>query len=125
MTVLDVSATGDDDSRTFDALKWPKTPHVLAYLGHDGLMDFQVTAPKTTGSPLDVYVFACFSQRLFGPLLPKNARFAVSTTGLISPEAYSLDAALLARAEGRDPRAGAADAYNKYQKCGTKGTSSA
>jgi hypothetical protein len=116
-------SAGASDARTLGALPWPETPSVLAYIGHDGLMDFSLPAPpqRDDAPALDVYIFACFSRSYFAPLMPKNAKLIVATTGLMSPEAYSLDAALSARLQGKDPRAGAAEAYNTYQKCGGKG----
>ena len=68
---------------------------------------------------------ACASDMFFGEPLEKTGAFPlVMTTGLMAPEAYTLDAVIKAVARGEQPagvRIAAAQAYNQYQKCGMKG----
>lgn len=96
---------------------------VSVYVGHDGLMDFEAPSipPPTTRRARSTITLACMSAQYFGPLLAQTgATPLVTTYGLMAPEAYVLDAALVAHAQGEDPRAAAAQAYASYQKCGLR-----
>jgi hypothetical protein len=99
--------------------------HVLAYVGHNGLMDFPLAAPDpaSNDSPArSVIILACASKSYFlDHLRPAGAHPLLLTTGLMAPEAYTLDSALrLWIAKGTTVAAteGAAEAYDRYQKCG-------
>lgn len=101
--------------------------HLLAYVGHDGLMDFALEE-RYTGPPdntREAIILACISKRFFAEhLRATGAHPLVWTTGLMAPEAYTLKAALegWVRGEGRDAiRERAAAAYDRYQKCGLNG----
>ena len=93
---------------------------VVAYVGHDGLMEFDV-APRVHpgGKKPRSIVLACASLQYFTSHL-KRAGSAplLLTTGLMAPEAYTLTAAIDAHARGTNVREAAAQAYHKYQKCG-------
>jgi hypothetical protein len=96
---------------------------MVVYVGHDGLMDFQVSSPprrKGKNPPPQNMVFACMSRDFFRPHFKKSgARPQVDTTGLMAPEGYVLHASLMAWARGEDGegmRAEAARAYARYQK---------
>ena len=96
---------------------------LLCYIGHDGLMDFQLseTFVNTDGIKRDVIILACYSKRYFSPHL-KNANVnpLVWTTNLMAPEAYTLHDALAGFINGEtneEIRERAAAAYAKYQKC--------
>ncbi|MBI3270906.1 MAG: hypothetical protein HYZ53_18030 [Planctomycetes bacterium] len=98
--------------------------HVVAYVGHDGLMEFAapgVPGPGLGGPRRSAMVLACSSRAYFAaPVARAGAHALVLTTGLMAPEAYTLDAALLRFFGGGTPaevRAAAAGAYATYQKC--------
>lgn len=99
---------------------------LLAYIGHDGLMDFQLerSFKNKDGKERDVIVLACASKNYFNEhLADANARPLVWTTGLMAPEAYSLHDALTAYLNGESDNAvsnAAAKAYAKYQRCSIK-----
>ncbi len=98
--------------------------HLTAYVGHDGLMDFDAPAiapPPADAHPRDTIALACITARYFAaPLAAAGARPIVTTHGLMAPEAYVLDAAIDAWVRGTDPREASARAYAEYQKCGLK-----
>ena len=99
---------------------------LVAYIGHDGLMDFRAPyAPKkATSKKVDTVILACASKAYFAPVLRQShASPLLWTTDLMAPEAYSLEAALevyLAEGSGADMREAAARAYAKYQKISVK-----
>ena len=100
---------------------------LLAYVGHDGLMEF---ALETYPRPRD-----SLSRKGHHPGLRQQNRFSSGqltaavaspllwTTGLMAPEAYTLLAAVDSWAAG-DPddtvRVRAAEAYARYQKCSVR-----
>ena len=99
---------------------------LVVYVGHDGFMDFQVppvVAEKGTGRR-QVIVLACASKSYFGPYLKQTgAKPILWTTGLMAPEAYTLKAAIdgwIAGEPNDQIQLRAAQAYNKYQKCGER-----
>ena len=101
--------------------------HLIVYVGHNGLMDYSNILnpePEPGRLPNDAIVLACMSEDYFLSRLKKlGAHPLVLTTGLMAPEAYSLDAAIKMWAEGGDDiqvRKAAAKSYNKYQKTGLK-----
>lgn len=100
---------------------------LLAYVGHDGLMDFGITktfSPANSKSRKAI-MLACYSKSYFTSHLKKSgAQPLIWTTGLMAPEAYTLEAATnawLAGKEDAEVRQSAAEAYHKYQKCGING----
>lgn len=101
--------------------------HLVAYVGHDGLMDFSVNSvPAREGAPpRSAVVLACASRPYFAEHLRQGSSHPLLlTTGLMAPEAYVLDAVVRAWFAGRESgevHEAAATAYNKYQKCGLKG----
>jgi hypothetical protein len=99
--------------------------HVAAYVGHNGLMDFRLEtpAPASKASPArSAIVLACASKSYFlDHLRTTGAHPLLLTTGLMAPEAYTLDSALrswIAKGTTAAAVEGAAGAYNRYQKCG-------
>lgn len=95
---------------------------VVAYVGHDGLMEFDVTprVDRAEAKPRSI-VLACASLQYFGKHLERaGSSPLLLTTGLMAPEAYTLTAAIEAHVRGGDVREAAAQAYHKYQKCGVK-----
>lgn len=101
---------------------------LLAYVGHDGLMDFDVSInyeePSNT-SKKDVIILACYSKAYFAPEIKKaKANPILWTTHLMAPEAYTLKAAIdgwILNESGKQIDERAAQSYHKYQKCGIKG----
>jgi hypothetical protein len=100
---------------------------LVVYVGHNGLMDFTIAEDsiRTEKTGRDAIVLACKSRPYFQPWLARlNARLVLLTTGLMAPEAYTLEAAVegwIARESGEQTRERAAAAYDKYQKCGING----
>ncbi len=101
--------------------------HLVAYVGHDGLMDFSLPptpalSERKAGSSL---VLACASKPYFlDRLRTGGSHPLLLTTGLMAPEAYTLDAAVRAWAAGSSVaavREAAAQAYQKFQKTGIGG----
>ena len=99
---------------------------LVAYIGHDGLMDFSIQEEfvNTDNKQRDVIILACYSKSYFQPHLKKsNVNPLVWTTGLMAPEAYTIHDAITGyvKAETNDAiRIRAAKAYHKYQKCSLK-----
>jgi hypothetical protein len=101
--------------------------HLISYIGHNGLMDFSLDdTPRNsaTAKPRSAIALACKSKPYFQKLLAKaGAHGLLLTTGFMAPEAYTLDAAICSWAVGEEPskvREKAAQAYNRYQKCGVE-----
>ena len=99
---------------------------LLAYIGHDGLMDFQLPRyPKRKDDThRDAIVLACISKQFFRDgLRASGADPLLWTTGLMAPEAYTLKSALdgwIAEEDREQVRERAAGAYDHYQKCGVR-----
>lgn len=100
---------------------------LICYVGHDGLMDFDITEfPQKKGTDKkDVIILACGSKIYFKQgIKAVGANPLLWTTNLMCPEAYTLKAAIdgwLQDETGEQVRERAAQEYNKYQKCGIKG----
>ncbi len=100
---------------------------LVSYIGHDGLMEFQLDIDliKNTSATKDVIILACYSKEFFKPYLEKTgANPLVWSTGLMAPEAYTLKWALdgwIQEKSDNEIRELAAQAYNHYQKCGIRG----
>ncbi|MEM6687584.1 MAG: hypothetical protein AAF617_17535 [Bacteroidota bacterium] len=100
---------------------------LLAYIGHDGLMEFSLDTKFTPKNKKkrDAIILACISKDYFKPYLQKTgANPLVWSTGLMSPEAYTLKWALdgwILDESDAEIRERAAKAYHKYQKCGMRG----
>ena len=99
---------------------------VVAYIGHDGLMDFTL---KSTPQHRDqrqrkAIILACASKQYFAqPLRSTGASPLLWTTNLMAPEAYVLSAAIdgwLNKESDEEIRLRAAKAYDSYQNCGLK-----
>lgn len=99
---------------------------LIAYIGHDGLMDFDITDSiyNTDGKKRDCIILACRSRDYFKPFIIKAGGNAlVWTTGLMCPEAYTVHDAIVAYCKKQSHqtiRIKAAEAYSKYQKCSLK-----
>ena len=92
---------------------------LVAYVGHDGLMDFHLDRLPGQKNDLhrDAIVLACASKQFFAePVRASGAYPLLWTTGLMAPEAYTLKSALdgWIAGESRDQiRDRAASAYDK------------
>jgi len=99
---------------------------LVAYVGHDGLMDFQLPAVRSPAEakPPDAIVLACASKQFFGRYFRvAGAKPLLWTTGLMAPEAYTLEASLEGWVSGENPEAirqRAARTYDHFQKCGIR-----
>jgi len=99
--------------------------HLVVYVGHNGLMDFSLDAPSRGASEIGTrssVVLCCKSKLYFLEMLRQGGSHPMLlTTGLMAPEAYTLDALIRSWAAGDKSdrtRDSAAAAYHKYQKCG-------
>lgn len=101
--------------------------NLVAYVGHDGLMDFSLPSVPHKRDDLnrEAIILACASKQYFGePLKISGAHPLLWTTNLMAPEAYTLKSALdgwINGEGGEQIRERAATAYDKYQKCGLRG----
>lgn len=100
--------------------------NLLAYIGHDGLMEFSPDsmAVKRNEQLRETIILACYSKRYFSPYIAQTgARPLLWTSGLMAPEAYTLSAAIEGWIQKEKPeqiRERAAAAYSRYQKCSLK-----
>jgi hypothetical protein len=130
---LDAAAGGDEESIPVEIgghslfLRARGHADLVAYAGHDGLMDFQLATlpPGKAANHRPAIILACISKSYFAaPLRATGATPLIWTTGLMAPEAYTLKGALdgwIAHESDAQIRERAAAAYDKYQKCGIKG----
>jgi len=107
-------------------LKCGGSSDLLAYLGHDGLMDFSLESypEKSDDKNRRTFILACYSRTFFAQALKKAGGYPLLwTTGLMAPEAYILKTAVESWLKGDPDKTvaeKAAAAYNRYQKCGLK-----
>jgi hypothetical protein len=96
--------------------------HVNAFIGHNGLMDFDAPVLPRSGPKPRAHasvVLACMSQQYFSPVLNAHSVPLLLTTGLMAPEAYTLDAVLTSWFSGEssaEVRLAAARAYARHQR---------
>jgi hypothetical protein len=99
---------------------------LLAYIGHNGLMEFtyDYDLEKTTTNLTAIIILACDSQSYFKTYLEDTGiNPLIVTTGLMAPEAYTLENVLngwINKESAKEIRLRAARTYNEYQKCGIK-----
>lgn len=119
---LPVSVTRDSLT-----LKFGGQADLVAYVGHNGLMDFNVSIKYNdkVDKKKDVIILACYSKNYFSPeIRDAKANPILWTTHLMAPEAYTLKSAIdgwINNETGAEIEERAAHIYNKYQKCGIKG----
>jgi hypothetical protein len=98
--------------------------NLMAYVGHDGLMDFSLPLiPKKKNEiRRDTIILACASKQYFAGVLRVGGAYPLLwTTNLMALEAYTLKSALdgwIISETSEQIRDRAAAAYDKYQKCG-------
>jgi len=110
----------------YKKLAEPNGPGLVAFVGHNGLMDTYVPKPISIagrpkpGKGKTAMVLACQSDSYFTPVIRDlGANPVLMTKGNMAPEAYSLLPAIKAWAEDKpvsDIRKSAAIGYAKYQK---------
>ena len=126
-----VSGGSVDAIETADSAKHPSisaggAADLIVFVGHNGLMDFNLQTYPTQkdGKRRGAIILCCASKSYFSaPLLRAGADPILWTNGLMAPEAYVLKAALdgwIAKESGERIRSRAAEAYNRYQRCGLK-----
>ena len=99
---------------------------LIAYVGHDGLMDFTLSEypAKADARQRDVIILACASKAYFSDVIRQSgANPLLWTTGLMAPEAYILAPTIegwIRSESGEEIRSRAASAYNRYQHCGMR-----
>lgn len=100
---------------------------LINYVGHDGLMDFQLDSYPTgvINNDRKTTILACYSKSYYkkGIALAKATPY-IWTTHLMAPEAYTLHDIIncwMTGKSGKEADEAAAQAYNKYQKCGIRG----
>lgn len=130
---INASAGLDKSSYTFTlntkeiSLPIRGSANLLAYIGHDGLMEFDLDSTPTAADTLkrEAIILACISKDYFYLNLQNSgAKPLLWTTGFMAPEAYTLAAALegwIDKESDAAIRLRAARAYHKYQKCGING----
>ncbi len=98
--------------------------NLLSYVGYNGLMEFDITGAfqPASSSKIETIILACYSKHYFSKYLQKTkAQPLLWTTHLMAPEAYTLKYAIdgwINKEENTVVAEKAAQAYNKYQKCG-------
>ena len=101
--------------------------NLVAYVGHDGLMDFKLPrlSRQKNDAPRQAIILACASKIYFAESLRLSGAYPLLwTTNLMAPEAYTLESALdgwILGESNEQVRTRAAAAYDKYQKCGING----
>ena len=100
---------------------------LISYIGHDGLMEFNVNIDYNASvkKPKEVIILACYSKNYFSSEIKKaQAKPILWTTHLMAPEAYTLKSAIdgwILNESGTQIDERAAQVYHKYQKCGIRG----
>ena len=91
---------------------------LVAYIGHNGLMDFNLQPPgRTANNKTEVIVLCCMSEMYFGPRLRDvGCHTLLMTQQLMYPGSFILDAALEAWAHGKTQEAIRASAGQVYAK---------
>jgi hypothetical protein len=133
LAFLDAAAGAGPETITLSVASRPVTltarggSNLVAYVGHDGLMDFRlpIIPRQKNATRRDAIILACASKQYFAaPLRTSGAYPLLWTTGLMAPEAYTLKSALdgwIEHESNEQVRERAAAAYDKYQKCGLRG----
>ncbi|MBX9783267.1 MAG: hypothetical protein K2X48_08245 [Chitinophagaceae bacterium] len=121
------SGTFDDVLNGTDTLYAGGNANLIAFIGHDGLMDFNLPQkfPQANTNKREAIILACISKRYFyNHLKPTGAVPLLRSNGLMSPEAYTLKAAIdgwIKKESSEQIRIRPAAAYHQYQKCGMNG----
>lgn len=111
--------------RDFEAAAAGKQYDLVAFIGHNGLMDFALDPPAAVaGNDTQVIVLCCLSERYFGERLSAlGCRPLLTTQQLMYPGAFILHEALESWRTGGSAaaiRTAAGQAYAKNQKISVK-----
>jgi len=96
--------------------------NLLVYIGHNGLMDFNIPfyPKKINNNERKTIILSCLSKSYFYKIQSLNGAFPILwTTGLMAPEAYTLKSAIDGWILNETPnkiRLRAVKTYSKYQK---------
>jgi hypothetical protein len=99
---------------------------LLSFIGHDGLMDFQLTDKfeKADSMKRDCIILACYSKNYFSPFVHQTGAYPLLwTTNLMGPEAYTIHDAItgyIKKESAASMQMRAAKAYSSYTKCTVK-----
>ncbi len=110
-----------------DTILFGGCSNLICYVGHDGLMDFSLESHpiKPDADKRETVILSCYSKHYFAPHLKNTGSTPlILTTGLMCPEAYTLDAIIdswIRNETSESIKETAAQTYNRYQKCGIKG----
>ncbi|MEJ6792838.1 MAG: hypothetical protein QNK89_08965 [Lacinutrix sp.] len=110
-----------------DKLRFGGESNLLCYVGHHGLMEFNVEGnfKQANTKRRDAIILACISKNYFARYLEKTkSNPLIWTTGLMAPEAYTLKSSIdgwILNETNEQIRERAAQTYHKYQKCGIRG----
>lgn len=110
-----------------DTIIFGENEELVAYIGHDGLMEFTIDLDYVENSVnnREAIILACYSKSYFENEVRKSgAHPLLWTTHLMAPEAYTLKSAIdgwLINESDYQIEERAAQTYNNYQKCGIKG----
>jgi hypothetical protein len=107
------------------SLKIGSIADLIAYIGHNGLMDFSLDEEfhrnKSVTNIPDAIMLACYSKNYFSKHIQQSgATPLLWTTGFMAPEAYTLKSAIdgwILKESPKQIRTRAANAYHHYQKC--------
>lgn len=98
---------------------------LIIFVGHNGLMDFDVTLPSKAGNGFggkSAAALCCMSKQYFSQIFHHyNAKSYLVTTNLMAPEAYVLESVInswILEKRGSSVIESAAIKYNAFQKCG-------
>ncbi|MHC4715231.1 MAG: hypothetical protein ACYTAN_18505 [Planctomycetota bacterium] len=121
---LTLAAAGEEEAFTVetaegsDEFRAGGASHIIAYVGQDWRKAFRLAdepTPAADAAARGVIALTRNSRaRFLEPIRAAGVDTALLTIGLIGPAAYTLDAG----AQAAEIREAAAQAYNKYQKCG-------
>jgi hypothetical protein len=105
----------------FEKAAGENTYDLVAFIGHNGLMDFDLSPPKPVeGNDTEVAVLCCLSEKYFAERLKTlGCRPILMTRQFMYPGAFILDTAIESWREGGSPaelRVAAGRAYAQNQK---------
>jgi hypothetical protein len=114
-----------DCLRDFESAAASGKYDLVAFIGHNGLMDFELPAPEAvSGNRTRVVALCCLSEKYFGDRLRAlGCEPILMTRQLMYPGSFLLHAAIEKHLAGGDAaaiRAAAAAAYARNQKISTK-----
>ncbi|MBN2693130.1 hypothetical protein JXR93_00585 [bacterium] len=115
------------DGKKSSELEFGGGSDLVSFIGHDGLMDFDIdeSFKNSNKKHKDAIILSCFGKRYFSKYLKQTGVYPLLwSTGLMSAEAYPLEAALegwIKKESSEKILNRAAESYHKYQKCGLKG----